>query len=137
MASEGYMSDPQEPKVVEAQEFIVRDKNGYIRATLGAENASGETVLSLHDDKGIPRIYLELEGGGYPSLSFLREDGNPWFVVRRTNNGTTVLTLTRDNARPGLIVIVPDDGDAKVGLGKSDGEEVWLQGDLEQGDFGI
>jgi hypothetical protein len=134
--SEGRMSGPQEPKTIEAQQFIVRDGNGKVRATLGAVNAWSKTVLSLHDEEGVPRTYLELEAGGYPSLSFLRADGNPWFIVRRTNNGRTVLKLTRDNARPGLTIVVPDDGDVKVGLGKSNGEEVMLQGEIELEDFG-
>jgi hypothetical protein len=55
------MSGPQDPKTIEAQQFIVRDGNGKVRATLGAVNAFGKTVLSLHDEEGVPRTYLELE----------------------------------------------------------------------------
>jgi hypothetical protein len=130
------MSGPQEPKTIEAEQFIVRDGNGKVRATLGTANSLSKPVLSLHDEEGVPRTYLELEAGGYPCLSFLRTDGNPWFIVRRTNNGRTLLRLTRDNATPGLTIIVPDDGDVKVGLGRSDGEEVRLQGEIELEDFG-
>lgn len=130
------MSSPREPKIVEAQQFVVRDENGKIRASLGVVNSQGTPFLTMNDENGVPRVDIEVQAGGYPSFSFSQQDGNPYFVVRRTNSGTTILTLSRGDATPGLIVIVPDAGDVKVGLAKSDGEEVWLQGHMELGDFG-
>ena len=47
------MSSEEEPRIIEAQQFIVRDEAGKIRATLGALNSLGEPTLSLHDREGI------------------------------------------------------------------------------------
>jgi hypothetical protein len=130
------MSSSKDPKTIEAQQFIVRDEYGKVRAVLGCVNAWNKAFFQLHDENGVPRTCLELEKGGYPSLSFCRKDGNPWFIVRRTNNGRTLIKLTRDNARRGLTIIVPDDGDVKISLGNSAGEEVWQLGEIEMEDFG-
>jgi hypothetical protein len=131
------MTSPPQPKIVEAQQFIVRDENGKIRATLGAVNSKDSALLALHDEAGVARVDLEVLPDGYPSFSFSRGDGNPWFVLRRTNSQTTVLALNRGDATHGVVVIVPDVGDIKIGLTRGDGEETWLQGGIEPGDFGV
>ena len=86
--------------------FITTPSWGHARRTLAKSMPSRISFksLTLFDSgrRGQPILLHSPRCFGYPSLSFLRADGNPWFIVRRTNNGRTVLRLTRDNARPGL-----------------------------------
>jgi len=119
------MSDVEKPDVIEAQQFLVRDKKGTIRASFGVLNSWSETILSLNDETGTPRVYMEIVDG-FPTFRFMRPDGNPLFSFGKTENGSPILAVSRNDATPALIVIAKEGSDVMVGICRRDGEPIWL-----------
>jgi hypothetical protein len=118
------METQEVPKVIEAQEFVVRDKSGVMRAILSA--TSGNPNLLLNDRKGIPRISIELQDNDLPCIALMRQDGNPLLSFKQLPDGSTILGVSRNDKTPALLVITEDGKDVQVGLCRSDGEPVWL-----------
>lgn len=88
----GKMVGSKPTKVVEAQEFIVRDASGKPRARLT------ETGLTLTDSSGKERIMLGLEfDGSVNKLEFRDEDGSPRFFVASYNLNQDQSVIMRGN----------------------------------------
>ena len=118
------METPDVPKVIEAEEFVVRDEHGVIRAHLGATSVG--VALLLCDSKSVPRISVELQNDR-PCIGVMRQDGNPLLAFKQLDDGSTILGLSRNNRMPALRIIVEDGKDIQVGLCRSDGEPVWVR----------
>jgi len=61
------------PKVIKAQQFLVVDQDGNVRANLGASER--ETHLSLLDEKNQTRVLLSVHEGN-PALILLHNDAS-------------------------------------------------------------
>jgi hypothetical protein len=120
------METHEAPKCVEAQEFVVRDRNGIVRARLGVTSSYEEPYLLLCNRKGVPLITLELQNDK-PCMGFMRPDGNPLFSFKQLDDGSTILGLSRNDKTPALLVITEDGKDVHVGLCRSDGEPQWVR----------
>lgn len=84
-------------KIVEAQEFIVRDASGKLRAKLT------ESGLTLTDSSGKERIKLALEFDGLSQqLVFRDEDGSPRFFVASYNVNQDPAVIMRGNVELAL-----------------------------------
>ena len=119
------------PKIVEAEEFALRDEHGVVRAWLGLTSVG--PALLLCDRKSIPLISIELQNDR-PCIGATCQDGNPLLSFKQLDDGSTILGLSRNNKMPALHIIVEDGQDVMVGLCRSDGEPVWLDiGDSEAG----
>jgi hypothetical protein len=119
------MSSQEQPRTIEAQQFIVRDDAGKIRATLGVLNSWGGACLSLHDKQGVPRIYVEIIDD-HPTLRFMRPEGDPLFFFGRREDASPVLGLARNDATPALLIAAAEGKDVQVAVCRADGEHVWL-----------
>jgi hypothetical protein len=124
------MPDHVFPKVIEAQEFVVRDENGVVRARLGVTSHWKEPVFMLNDKKGIPRIYIEMVDD-FPCLRFMQENGQPLFSFGRIDGKSPTLGLSRNDRTPALLVIAEEGKDVQVGLCKKGGDPVWVRLDDE------
>jgi hypothetical protein len=117
------METQETPKCIEAQEFVIRDKNGVVRARLGVTSSWEEPYLLLCNRKGVPLISIELQNDK-PCMGFMRPDGNPLFSFKQLDDGSTILGLSRNNKMPALRIVVEDGKDVQVELCRCDGEPV-------------
>ncbi len=63
---------PHRPlRALEAEEFLLRDSRGQVRASLGTTQNPSATVLQIHNENGKPRTRLIVSGDGASSLEVL------------------------------------------------------------------
>ena len=65
---------PGQGPTVEAETFIVKDKEGKIRAALGLTDSSGEPGFVLYDNEGNANVLVNLGTDGSPGLAFYEHD---------------------------------------------------------------
>ena len=81
---------PHRPvKTLEAEEFVLRDGRGQIKASLGTTQGPSATILQIHGENGKPRTRVTVSSDGTSSLEVLdsseqvrvllgvRENGSP------------------------------------------------------------
>jgi hypothetical protein len=78
---------------IHANEFILEDEKGRMRALLGM--VEGEPGLSLFDEKNKLRAFFNLSNGE-PRLALVDENGKPRAAMVM-NNGKPVLALSDEN----------------------------------------
>ncbi len=124
-------------KVVEAEQFILRDSNGKHRAQLGVK-ADGLVGLVLFDQKGQSRAAVALEADGTPSLGLFEKDGKGGVlmgVIPRGGqlragpiagaDGTLGLVLYDQQWRLRARLIVGLDGTPSLTLHDRAGKVIW------------
>jgi hypothetical protein len=83
---------PHRPlRALEAEEFLLRDSRGQIRASLGTTQNPSATVLEMYNENGKPRTRLIVAGDGASSLE-----------VMDSSDRIRVLLGVRDNGLPRL-----------------------------------
>jgi hypothetical protein len=90
-------------KVVEAQEFVLKDESGKVRARLGL--SKGQPYLSMFDDSGCPSIEL----GITPVLN----GSLPRLVIRHPQSDAMVVLSSNAHGSAGLWLC--DGGQANIG----------------------
>jgi hypothetical protein len=94
---------PHRPlRALEAEEFVLRDSRGQIRASLGTTENPSATVLQIHSENGKPRTRLIVSG-----------------------DGTSSLEVTDSNDRIRVLLGVRDTGTPRIWLGNEAGKIVW------------
>jgi len=94
---------PHRPlRALEAEEFLLRDSRGQVRASLGTTQNPSTTVLQMHSENGKPRTRLIVSGDGTSSLE-----------VMDSSERVRVLLGVRDNGLP------------RVWLGNETGKIIW------------
>ena len=76
-------------KVVEASRFVVRDKDGKVRLSMGAE-WDGKTAVRFSDSAGRERLVLFLDEKGTPGVRFRGEDGKDRLLLLGKKAGGSV-----------------------------------------------
>jgi hypothetical protein len=90
------------PKSLEAEEFVLRDSRGQVRASLGTAQGSNSTVLQFHGENGKPRTRITVASDGTSSLE-----------VMDTGDHVRLLLGVRDNGVP------------RIWLGNETGKIIW------------
>jgi len=90
------------PKSIEAEEFVVRDSRGQVRASLGTTQNASATTLQIFGDNGKPRTRIIVSG-----------DGTSSFEVIDSGERVRVLLGVKDNGAP------------RLWLGNETGKIVW------------
>ena len=90
------------PKSLEAEEFVLRDSRGQVRASLGTAQDSNSTVLQFHAETGKPRTRITVAS-----------DGTSSFEVMDTGDHVRLLLGVRDNGVP------------RIWLGNETGKIIW------------
>jgi len=93
---------PHRPKSLEAEEFVLRDSRGQVRASLGMTQNAGATVLQIHAENGKPRARITVSSDGTSSLGGI-------------DSGERVRVLLG----------VKDNGSPRIWLGNETGKIVW------------
>src|SRR5207249_11355005 len=87
---------PHRPlRALEAEEFLLRDSRGQVRASLGTTQNPSATGLQIHNANGKPRtrLTLELKDGGARILG--RTQPRPDLTDRKSTRRTPVTTHSR------------------------------------------
>lgn len=114
-------------KVVEAEEFVLRDDSGTARARLGLEMFSDSVGLTLTDRDGRKRLSLGVNDHGSPWVQLI--GGTVDFF------GGTVQLIGGTAESPWLLTLVDANGNKRMGLGAApSGSPVLFLGD-EEGSF--
>jgi hypothetical protein len=90
------------PKSLEAEEFVLRDSRGQVRASLGTAQGSNSTVLQFHGENGKPRTRITVASDGTSSLE-----------VMDTGDHVRLLLGVRENGVP------------RIWLGNETGKIIW------------
>ncbi len=116
----GQVAPPRASKVVEADEFVLRDGKGAVRAMLGFK--AGAPLLSFYDEEQTLRIGLGFAATGLPTVAILNKDGNIRSSLALLANDTTALYLYDRNERPHAVLAVETDGTPSLSLFGKDKE---------------
>jgi hypothetical protein len=90
------------PKSLEAEEFVLRDGRGQVRAVLGTEQSASATMLQIFGENGKPRTRLTVAG-----------------------DGTSSLEVIDSGERVRVLLGVKDNGSPRIWLGNEAGKIVW------------
>ena len=78
---------------VEAEEFVVRDRDGNTRLWLGTAPDDGSPMIYFHDSKGVPRMQIQLTDNGNPFLAFTDAQVNHRLVMSQNPDGSSDLSF--------------------------------------------
>lgn len=111
-------------RTVNAQTFIVTDKNGVRRAELGMSVPAGETEehpwLGLFDADGNVRACFGVDGGGLPWLEFYDEGQKSVLNILVDEHGPRI-GLFHGNREPGVHVALSEGG-PRISLSDEEGK---------------
>ena len=93
---------PHRPKSLEAEEFVLRDSRGQVRASLGTTQSQSATVLQIHAENGKPRARITI-----------------------SSDGTSSLEVMDGGERVPLLLGVKENGSPRIWLGNENGKIVW------------
>jgi hypothetical protein len=82
---------PTLPKVVEAEQFVLRSASGQLLATLGL--SGGGPTLRLVGPNGSERAVLGLDATGTPRLAMMRPDGTQPITIALSADGVPKVEL--------------------------------------------
>lgn len=95
---------PAVPKVVEAEQFVLKTASGQVVATLGI--VGGGPTLRLVGPNGTDRAALGLDAAGTPRLALMRADASQPLTVALTPDGV-----------PRVELLAPDRSAARLTIG--------------------
>lgn len=98
-------------RVIEAERFVLRGRDGKVRATL-RELADGRAVLAFSDRQGTGRLLVGTNDHDEPSISLLGNDGQDRLVLVIDPEDTANVALRDAGARPRIILGVRPAGEA-------------------------
>jgi hypothetical protein len=88
---------PHRPlRALEAEEFLLRDSSGQVRASLGTTQNPSATVLQIHNENGKPRTRLVVAGDGTSSLEVMDSGDRVRVLLGVRDNGSPRLWLGND-----------------------------------------
>ena len=90
------------PKSLEAEEFVLRDGRGQVRASLGVAQNPTATVLQIHGENGKPRTRITV-----------------------SSDGTSSLEVMDAGERVRVLLGVKDNGSPRIWLGSDSGKIIW------------
>jgi hypothetical protein len=109
----GQAMPPKATKVVEAEQFVLRDRRGKARAWLNMSDGSVNFALADTNERTRTLLYL-LEDGTH-GLILATQDGQTRVEVKVGGNGVPTLSLVDNNGnRIGMFVL--SDGKPAIGL---------------------
>ena len=98
----GQAAPHRPPKSLDAEEFVLRDSRGQVRASLATTQNPSATVLQIHGENGKPRTRVTVSSDGTSSLE-----------VMDTGERVRVLLGVKDNGSP------------RIWLGNEAGKIIW------------
>ena len=96
MALMGQTPQHRPLRTLEAEEFLLRDSRGQVRASLGTTQNPRATVLQIHNENGKPRTRLIVSGDGTSSLEVLDSSDHIRVLLGVRDNGLPRIWLGND-----------------------------------------
>lgn len=87
------------PKSLEAEEFVLRDSRGQVRASLGTAQNPSATVLQIHGDNGKPRTRVTVSSDGTSSLEVMDAADHVRVLLGVKDNGSPRLWLGNEHGK--------------------------------------
>ena len=128
MGQAAAQTSPGNKRVIEAEAFVIKDKEGKPRGAFRVR-PDGTAGLYLLDQEGSPRVMWRVFPSGDPALHMLTAKGRPIAVLAQTSEGAMALHLHSKSDRDhGSFVVLPD---GTTGLSHFDNENkprggLWL-----------
>ncbi len=85
-----------EPKVIDAERYILRDKDGKVRMELAVDERKNVGLILL-DQNGNKPLSLGVTADGRPAIALSRADGKRQVTLAFTPTGTAGLALYDEN----------------------------------------
>jgi len=111
------------PAVLSAQEFVVLDKSGAVKARLTVDDPKAVGSLAIRDPDGAPMVHV---------MRFT--EGTAFFSVTRTDGGRGMSVLT-DSVLGTAFNVFPGTGDRNAALSflaSQEGSDFWVKGPQER-----
>ena len=99
LAAMGQTPPHRLPKTLEAEEFVLRDGRGQVRASLGMTQNPTATVLQIHGDNGKPRTRITVSSDGGSSLEVMDGGDRVRVLLGVRENGAPRIWLGNENGR--------------------------------------
>ena len=116
---------------VTAKRFYLVDDEEQVRAALRT-SPDGFVKFDLNDTKGCPRIQLQLDSTGNPSLSLWTSDSTLCCQISSNETSGNGLTISDIEGRPKVIIGVPERGsdvagseEAEITVLDREGQIIW------------
>lgn len=97
--------------VVEARAFVLVDEYGVERASLscfgGDGGTGGWTVIHINDDDGRPRLTLQVDDHGNPSLCLFTRNNSPGVAMAVNNGHGNGLSITDWQGKSCIMLGIP------------------------------
>lgn len=103
-------------RAVEAQQFVLRDEHGVVRARLGV-GPGGDVVFSLHDPEGRSRAGLMVHADGGSRVDLINDRGEAEASLSVTASGPALALFGGSAAR--LVAMITNEGPALALLDES------------------
>ncbi len=97
---------PAAPKVVEAEQFVLKTATGRVLATLGMTD--GGPMLRLVGPTGTDRAVLALDQGGTPRFTLLRADGSQPLGLALNADGVPLVEVSAPDKSKAQLTIGPE-----------------------------
>lgn len=89
----GQTAPHRPPKSLEAEEFVLRDSRGQVRASLSVAQNPSATVLQINGENGKPRTRITVAGDGTSSLEVMDVGEHVRVLLGVKDNGSPRLWL--------------------------------------------
>jgi hypothetical protein len=89
----GQIAPYRSVKTLEAEEFLLRDSRGQIRASLGTSQSPSATILQFHGDNGKPRTRVTVSADGTSSLEVMDSSDHVRLLLGVRENGAPRIWL--------------------------------------------
>jgi hypothetical protein len=86
-------------RTLDAEEFVLRDSRGQIRASLGTTQGPSATILEIHGDNGKPRTRVTVSSDGTSSLEFMDSGDRVRLLLGVRDNGLPRIWLGNETGR--------------------------------------
>jgi hypothetical protein len=116
--------DAAPPKVIQAQEFRLVDKNGTMRATLQTQD-DGSPGLALFDKNGKARVTVHVQPDGTSTLAFHDAQSKTRVELEQQSDGTGGLTLTNSKGTGGMALLIAPDSNPVALFKDKTGKVTW------------
>ena len=91
---------PHRPiRTIDAEEFVLRDSRGQIRASLGTTQDPTATILQIHGDNGKPRTRVTVSSDGTSSLEFMDSGDRVRLLLGLRDSGLPRIWLGNEAGR--------------------------------------